>query len=239
LAHFCLLQALPEDLLLRALAPLPLLHRLRAAASCSRLKRLLYTPALRAATRPAHLMTHAQPLGEGNALTSPDGRFRFTFQEDANVVLYYAAHGHVRGVDGAPVWALQSVGGVFGYTPGRLALTREGRLVACEPRGAVRWASAPDAAAPAGTVGPYRLVVRNEGDVAILDAEDRLVWVAVPERRPWLDDDRRRERRPLSERRRAWRTCAWVAKRGAQGREGALVLLQTGHKSPPRVTRSS
>jgi hypothetical protein len=184
---------LPDDLLLRCVAPLPLRHRLRAAASCARLQRLIYTPALRAATRPAHLLTHAGQVCENEALTSPDGRFRFTFQEDANVVLYYAPSGHVAGADGTPIWALQSVGGQFGhYIAGRLHLTRDGRLVARDSRAQERWASRPEGALAGATAGvgfatPFRLVVRDVGDVAILDAEDAEVWVTVPDRRPWLE----------------------------------------------------
>jgi hypothetical protein len=191
------IDSLSDDLLLRALAPLPLLRRLRASAACRRFKRLLYTPALRASLRRAHMLLQGASLAPGGALTSPDDRFRFTFQTDANVVLYYAPQRHRGGPGAGPaVWALQTVRGWFNYPPGRLELQRDGRLVAYEEDieqwfGAERWASSDVGAAPvsAGFAPPFRLVVRDVGDAAILDADDREAWVAVPERRPWLDDD--------------------------------------------------
>ena len=169
--------------------PLPLRHRLRAATTCTRLKRLLYTPALRAATRPDHQMLSGGFLRPGGALTSPDGRFRFILQHDTDLaLLYYAPHRNVDTARGTPVWTMQTVRGGYGYVAWRLSLTDDGLLAMHDlyriPRWTSRGANVPP---PAGYVGPYRLVVRNEGDAAIMDAEDTVVWMAVPERRPWLD----------------------------------------------------
>ncbi len=114
-------------------------------------------------------------------------------------MLYYAPARHRGGHGAGPaVWALQTVGGQFGYTPGRLALlagdAAGGALVAFDSRGAPRWSTAaPHPHDAGGCAPPFRLVVRDVGDVAILDANDAEVWVAVPERRPWLDEDKEEE----------------------------------------------
>jgi hypothetical protein len=196
------IDSLPDELLLRCFAPLPLLRRLAAAAACARFARLLHTPALRSALRRAHMLPQGESLFPGRALTSPDDRFRFIYQTDANVVLYYAPARHRGGHGAGPaVWALQTVGGEFMYSPGRLALLAPaadltgGQLVAFDARGAARWASNETGAGDAEErfAPPFRLVVRDVGDVAILDAEDAEVWVAVPERRPWLDEDKEEE----------------------------------------------
>jgi hypothetical protein len=174
------IDSLPDDLLLRALAPLPLLRRLRASAACRRFKRLLYMPALRASLHRAHTLPQGESLAPGGALTSPDGRFRLVFKREGNVVLSHAAGGHAPGVDGAAVWAL---GVHSAFAPGRLALPVRrgppgaGQLVAFDNLGHARWASWPN---PARFAPPFRLVVRDEGDVAVLDADDAEVWVAPP-----------------------------------------------------------
>jgi hypothetical protein len=147
---------------------------------CHRFERLLYTPALRAALHRAHMLPQGASLAPGESLTSPDGRFRFVYQTDAKVVLYYAPSGHVRGVDGTFVWTLPFVGAHYGYTPGRLALlggvAGGRRLVAFDnKRGAEQWTLHLDFGS-ARFAPPYRLVVRDVGDVAILDADDAEVW---------------------------------------------------------------
>ncbi len=176
--------ALPDELLSLLLHALPLVRRLRACLVSRRFKRLLYTPALRAAFSRAHMLPAGSALEPGSFITSPDGRFSFVFQNDANVVLYYAGGGHAPGVRGQPVWAMQTVGGIYGYAPDRLEMHADGNLAAygLDDDHNARWQS--------GTGGrgapPYRLVARDCGDVAILDADDAEVWTAVPENRPWL-----------------------------------------------------
>ncbi len=170
-------------MLIPLLETLPLVHRLRACLVSRRFKQLLFTPALHAALSRAHTLPAGSALRPGRFITSPDGRFRFIYQTDANVVLYFAAAGHIAGEDGTPIWAMQTVGGAFNYEPGQLAMQADGRLVARDSDDDLRWASG----VAAHGAPPYRLVVRDCGDVVIVDADDAEVWTAVPENRPWLE----------------------------------------------------
>jgi hypothetical protein len=188
------IDSLPDDLLLRALAPLPLLRRLRASTVCRRFKRLLYTPALRASLRRAHMLPQGESLAPGGApLASPNGRVHFAFQTDGNAALCCATVGApgAPGADGTAVRALRT--DAYNFAPDRLALLAvAGALVAFDVHGRARWCSSPHNATEAGFAPPLRLVVRDAGDAAILDADDAEVWVAVPERRParpGMDDD--------------------------------------------------
>jgi hypothetical protein len=174
---------LPDELLLsRILLALPLLSRLRCCAVSRRFKRLLFTPALRDELRialdPAHVLLSGRFRATDESVWSPDCRFLLSYQGDANLVLYYyrtMAH------DGHPVWALQTVACPYQhYAPGRLGLSRDGVVSVLDRCGHRYWQSPK----PGGTP-PYRLVVRNEGDFAVLDCNDDVVWAAVVHARPW------------------------------------------------------
>ncbi len=85
------MDALPDELLSLLFHALPVVRRLRACLVSRRFKRLLFTPALHAALSRAHTLPAGSALQPRSFITSPDGRFRFIFQNEANVVLYYAA----------------------------------------------------------------------------------------------------------------------------------------------------
>ena len=179
------ISSLPDELLTRVLLALPVVSRLRCCAVSRRFKQLLHTPALcaelRAAVDPAHVLLSGRTLGCGQDKTSPDGRFVLVYQTDANFVLYYDRSAPQR-LHLQPVWALQTVGCHIFYThrAGRLELSRAGQVCVLNDRGHCYW----QAPAPHGQP-PYRLVVRNQGDFAVVDANDVAVWAAVPQVRPW------------------------------------------------------
>ena len=179
------LDALPDELLSRVLHPLPLVSRMRACAVSRRFKRLLATPALCAELHPAFvLLGGMRSLGVRGAIGSADGRFLLLYQEDANLVLYFCRPGRVpasRTDCIQPVWALQTVGAPYHlHRAGRLELRANGVIVARDIHDLTYWTSLTDAAA----VPPCRLVVRNDGDCVVLDANDAIVWAAVPDARP-------------------------------------------------------
>jgi hypothetical protein len=184
-----LFDALPDELLARVLCVLPLVHRLRACAVARRFRRLAHTPALRAALNASHhILPGGAALRPREWRSSPDGHFRLYYQEDANLVLYYSAT--AAGPHALPVWALQSVVGLFGFhLAGAARLSADGELRTTAPGGPAHtvWQAGAGAAARGATPAPpYRLAVRNEGDFVILDADDAVVWAALPDRRPHL-----------------------------------------------------
>ena len=170
---------LPDDLLSRVLHALPLVARVRCCAVSRRFRRLVDTDALRAALDPAHALVSGRPLAAGRSVNSPDGRYTLYYQHDANLVLYLR-----RPVDGTllrPLWALQTVHVPYGQNaPGQLTLRRDGVVKVRNSRGETYWASP----RPAGSAAPCRLVVRDQGDFAVVDANDAVVWVSAVEARP-------------------------------------------------------
>jgi hypothetical protein len=168
---------LPDELLSRALHKLPLVSKARACAVSRRFKRLLWTPALRAALDPTRMLLSERALLPGCSIDSPDGRMTLIYQNDANFVLYWRRENE----NLQPTWALQEVNVNYGRnTPGRVTLRRDGVLAVRNARGETYWETP---WSPAGTA-PYRLVVRNEGDFVILDADDAVVWAAAVAVRP-------------------------------------------------------
>ncbi len=133
--------SLPDELLLRCLAPLPPpLRRLHAAAVCRRFKRLLYTPALRAALLRAHMLPQGASLAPGESLTSPDGRFRFTLEaRGASIALYYSPQRHARGADETRIWTLSFI--CWPRAVRLLLHALAGALYAFNPFGDPRWSS--------------------------------------------------------------------------------------------------
>jgi hypothetical protein len=169
---------LPDELLSRALHKLPLVSKARACAVSRRFKRLLWTPALRAALDPTRMLLSERSLLPGCSIDSPDGRLTLIYQHDANFVLYWRRDG---GQNLQPIWALQTVNVLYNRnTAGRVTLRRDGVLAVRNSRGETYWETP---WSPAGTA-PYRLVVRNEGDFVLLDADDAVVWAAAVAVRP-------------------------------------------------------
>ena len=175
---------LPDELLLsRILLALPVISRFRCCAVSRRFKTLLFTPALReelhAAVDPMHVLLSGRSLTPDLRLRSPDRRFFLVYQGDANLVLYYDFD--ASGIHFVPVWALQTVGCPYArYRAHCLELSRDGVVAVVNYFNQRYWQSP----APNGQP-PYRLVVRNQGDFAVLDCNDAVVWAAVPPARPW------------------------------------------------------
>ena len=101
----------------------------------------------------------------GQFITSNNGQYKFTYQTDANIVLYRVS-------GGAALWAMQTVNGAWGYAPGRLIMQTDGNLVAYDSGGGAKWAS--------NTwnkgVAPYRLVMQNDGNVVVYDGNNTATW---------------------------------------------------------------
>lgn len=175
------ISSLPDELLTRVLLALPVVSRLRCCAVSRRFKQLLHTPALcaelRAAVDPAHVLLSGRTLPMNGRLSSPDGRLVLIYQSDANLVLY------TRNAQGPPdsllpIWAMQTVRvAYYNHLAGVLTLRHDGVVEVRGRYGTTYWAS-PHLTA---CVAPYRLVVRNEGDFAVVDANDAVVWAATVE----------------------------------------------------------
>lgn len=176
LAAAASLEALPDELLTRTLRMLPLVSRLRASAVSRRFKRLLYTPELRAAFDPAHVLPNRRSLARRHSLRSPDGRFLLVYQHDANLVFHFCREGQLP----LPIWAMQTVDAAYWlHAAGQLTMRNDG-VAALNAR---YWHQRPtywESARPAHHAPPYRLAMRNEGDFAVIDADDAVVWAAVP-----------------------------------------------------------
>ena len=176
---------LPDELLLsRILLALPVISRFRCCAVSRRFKTLLFTPALRnelhAAVDPMHVLLSGRTLTAEGLIFSPDYRFMLAYQGDANLVLYYSSRAQAGGHH-VPVWALQTVECPYArYRAHCLELSRDGVVAVVNLSNQRYWQSP----APNGQP-PYRLVVRNQGDFAVLDCNDAVVWAAVPPARPW------------------------------------------------------
>ena len=101
---------------------------------------------------PGHL------LNPGNFITSADGRFKFIYQDDANLVLY-------RTIDGVALWA----SGTNGNPTGECIMQNDGNLVIYAPGNPI-WNS--------GTNGSPKaqLLVQNDGNVVIHDASGAPIW---------------------------------------------------------------
>jgi hypothetical protein len=93
-------------------------------------------------------MQPGQVLNPGESIASANGRFRFTYQADGNLVLYR---------DKAALWA----SGTNGRGVGVCIMQTDGNLVLYGPDGAALWASGTN-----GFPGSY-LVVQDDGNVVI------------------------------------------------------------------------
>jgi len=104
-------------------------------------------------------MNSGEVLRPGQATHSADGRYRFIYQTDGNLVLY-------RNADGKALWASSTHG-----QPALLcAMQRDGNLVVYDPDVHPLWAS--------GTSQHpgSRLVVQNDGNVVIYRPDGTPVW---------------------------------------------------------------
>jgi hypothetical protein len=101
----------------------------------------------------------------GQFITSANGLYKFTYQTDANIVLYRVS-------DGAALWAMQTVNGAWGYSPGKLIMQTDGNLVAYDSANVAKWAS--------NTwnkgVSPYRLVMQTDGNVVLYGGNNVPTW---------------------------------------------------------------
>jgi hypothetical protein len=110
-------------------------------------------------------------LSMGNALlpgqfiTSINDQYKFTYQTDANIVLYRVS-------DGAALWAMQTVNGAWGYSPGKLIMQTDGNLVAYDSAMSPKWASNTSNTG----VSPYRLVMQNDGNVVVYGGNNSPTW---------------------------------------------------------------
>lgn len=104
-------------------------------------------------------MYAGQVLNVWEAVTSGDGRFRFVYQGDGNLVLY-------RTRDGRALWASNTAG----KPSGACIMQGDGNLVVYRPNGTPMWAS--NTPVHPGS----RVVVQNDGNVVIYRPDGRPVW---------------------------------------------------------------
>lgn len=104
-------------------------------------------------------MPPGELLAAGQSIVSADGRFRFTYQTDGNLVLYRTSNGQ-------PLWSSTT----FGTPPGACIMQPDGNLVVYDAHGAPIWSSV--------TWGQWgsRLIVQNDGNVVIYAPDGRPLW---------------------------------------------------------------
>ncbi len=105
-------------------------------------------------------MQPGEVLNPGQSIVSANGRFRFTYQDDGNLVLYR---------DGAtPRWASATNGRGVGVC----IMQSDGKLMLYTPGGGTPWMST-----AGGTPGSY-LVAQNDGNVVIRRPDNQPVWAS-------------------------------------------------------------
>ncbi|MFG1604998.1 hypothetical protein [Actinoplanes sp. NPDC049265] len=100
-----------------------------------------------------------QVLNSNGTLLSVNGRFRLTYQDDTNLVLY-------RTTDDKPLWAT----GVRPGGVGACIMQADGNLVLYNATGKAVWASNTN-----GNPGS-RLTVRDDGDVVVTRRDGAVIW---------------------------------------------------------------
>ena len=104
-------------------------------------------------------MRSGEVLNPGQSIVSSDGRSRFIYQDDGNLVLYR---------DGAALWASRTDGRGVGVC----IMQADGNLVLYTPGGKAVWASGTD-----GSPGSY-LIAKNDGNVVIYRPDSHQVWAS-------------------------------------------------------------
>jgi pimeloyl-ACP methyl ester carboxylesterase len=100
-------------------------------------------------------LSPGQRLWPGQYVDSADGRFRFTYQHDGNLVLYGP---------GAALWATMTSGA------GHAEMQVDGNLVVYDDAGGAPWASGTD-----GNAGAY-LKVQTDGNVVVYRSDGFPLW---------------------------------------------------------------
>src|SRR6185503_9365058 len=97
-------------------------------------------------------------LNPEQSVLSSDGRFRFKYQSDGNLVLYDQ--------NGTPLWHTHT----YGTSAGFVAMQGDGNLVLYDGSGAPLWASG-----TGGHPGAF-LKVQTDGNVVIYDTNGTPLW---------------------------------------------------------------
>jgi len=109
-----------------------------------------------------HHIFNPYAIGEGENITSPNGRFRAVVQSDGNFVLYK---------DGShPIWASNTNG--KGRGPYRVEAQNDGNLVLYDGTGAATWASGTN-----GKASDVKLVVQDDGNLVLYQGSSPL-WAS-------------------------------------------------------------
>jgi hypothetical protein len=113
----------------------------------------------------------AGAANNGDRLTSENGLYIYVIQGDNNFVLY--GYDYPGGNIISAWWAFQTVGfPYYFYSAGRITLESNGNLVNYDAGGVNRWQVGADGAG----VAPYRLVLRNDHNAVLYDANDTIWW---------------------------------------------------------------
>lgn len=105
------------------------------------------------------VLTANQGLYRGQSLTSCDGRFTLSMQDDGNLVLYQS---------GTPLWA----SGTVGEPSAEMLMQADGSVVIYSSSAAPLWASGTD-----GNPGAD-LVVQNDGNLVVYDSGGNPLWAS-------------------------------------------------------------
>ena len=110
-----------------------------------------------APTTPTYKLLAGERLAAGEFRKSADGRFKFIYQGDGNLVLYQGS---------TSLWSSET----GGTSPGKTAMQGDGNLVVYNASSQAVWASH-----TAGNPGAY-LVVQNDGNVVIYSSGASPLW---------------------------------------------------------------
>ncbi|KAF8852794.1 alpha-D-mannose-specific plant lectin, partial [Acephala macrosclerotiorum] len=126
-----------------------------------------YLPPVPSAPLSTSTLGVGQGIIAGQAVTSPDGRYNFTLQTDANVVFY--GPGSLNSNPLPPVVWAAGTNGHLSY-PWFLVMQRDGNLVAYDSAGKAYWASNTN-----GHPGATFVVV-STGKAAVADPSGNVLW---------------------------------------------------------------
>ncbi|TYP89839.1 reprolysin-like metallopeptidase [Blastococcus xanthinilyticus] len=166
------------------------------------------TATVRVAPRPASVLDAGQSLPAGQALRSPNGRYRAVFQSDGNFVVY-APDGRALWASGVYAPGTQTVlgadgnlvtvsgsrilwqSGTAGNAGARVVMQDDGNLVLYRANGSAAWSTGwdtPDRLRPGQLLtggqqlvspnGRYRTVFQSDGNLVVYASDGRALWAS-------------------------------------------------------------
>ncbi len=116
-------------------------------------------------TKAPHTLSPGQQLKPGEKLTSENGAYILTLQEDGNLCVY----NNKNGVQGAYVWGTMK----HGFKDARFQLNANGNLIVYSGKNDIKWSSN---TGKKGYNTPTKLVLENDGSLKLYNVSGQVVW---------------------------------------------------------------